>query len=76
MQYLKSRPDGQAVKSSLQFLLTAMGALKKYSSLTESFLIQVDVELSGTNLSSSQQSMRTREAVSSLDSEKKTLKKD
>lgn len=64
MQYLKSRPEGQAVKSSLQFLLTALGALKQFSALTESFLIQLDVDLSGTTFGSSMRSMRSKEAVS------------
>lgn len=64
MQYLKSRPEGQAVKSSLQFLLTALGALKQFSALTESFLIQLDVDLSGTTFGSSMRSMRSQEAVS------------
>lgn len=50
VQYLKSRPDDQTVRSSLQFLLTALNALKSYSTLTESFLIQLDVDLSGTDL--------------------------
>lgn len=64
VQYLKSRPEGQAVKSSLQFLLTALGALKQFSALTESFLIQLDVDLSGTTFGSSLRSMRSKEAVS------------
>ncbi|KKA18058.1 C6 transcription factor Prf, partial [Rasamsonia emersonii CBS 393.64] len=50
VQYLKSRPEDQTVRSSLQFLLTALNALKSYSTLTESFLIQLDVDLSGTDL--------------------------
>ncbi|RAO65664.1 uncharacterized protein BHQ10_001676 [Talaromyces amestolkiae] len=65
VQYLKSRPEGQAVKSSLQFLLTALGALKQFSALTESFLIQLDVDLSGTTFGSSMRSMRSKEAVES-----------
>lgn len=52
VQYLKSRPDDQAVKSSLHFLLTALNALKQFSSLTESFLIQLDVDLAGTEFAS------------------------
>jgi hypothetical protein len=67
VQYLKSRPEGQAVKSSLQFLLTALGALKQFSALTESFLIQLDVDLSGTTFGSSMRSMRSKEAVSDSD---------
>jgi hypothetical protein len=52
VQYLKSRPDDQAVKSSLHFLLTALNALKQFSALTESFLIQLDVDLAGTEFAS------------------------
>jgi hypothetical protein len=50
VQYLKSRPDDQTVQSSLHFLLTALNALKAHSMLTESFLIQLDVDLAGTGL--------------------------
>lgn len=45
MQYLKSRPDESQVADSLRFLLAAMGALKKRNPLTESFLVQLDVDL-------------------------------
>lgn len=64
VQYLKSRPEDQAVKSSLQFLLTALGVLKRFSALTESFMIQLDVDLSGTSLSPSLNTMRNKQAVS------------
>lgn len=36
--------------SSLQFLLAAMHALKKKNPLTESFLVQLDVDLEGMNI--------------------------
>lgn len=45
MQFLKSRPDEVQVADSLRFLLAAMGALKKRNPLTESFLVQLDVDL-------------------------------
>lgn len=45
VQYLKSRPDESQVADSLRFLLAAMGALKKHNPLTESFLVQLDVDL-------------------------------
>ncbi|KAG0135364.1 fungal-specific transcription factor domain-containing protein [Tuber indicum] len=48
VQYLKSRPSDEQVRSSLQFLLTAMGHLKKKNPLTESFLVQLDVDLTGS----------------------------
>ncbi|CAK7216412.1 hypothetical protein SEUCBS140593_002860 [Sporothrix eucalyptigena] len=45
VQYLKSRPDESQAADSLTFLLTAMGALKRRNPLTESFLVQLDVDL-------------------------------
>jgi hypothetical protein len=50
VQYLKSRPDDPTVRSSLQFLLSAMNALKSKQPLTETFLVQLDVELEGSGL--------------------------
>lgn len=46
VQYLKSRPGDEQVRNSLQFLLTTMGVMKKKNPLTESFLVQLDVDLS------------------------------
>jgi hypothetical protein len=51
VQYLKSRKDDVTVKSSLHFLLSAMQALKSKNPLTESFLVQLDVDLEGSGLS-------------------------
>lgn len=45
VQYLKSRPDDSQTADSLRFLLTAMNALKRRNPLTESFLVQLDVDL-------------------------------
>lgn len=45
VQYLKSRPDDSQIVDSLRFLLSAMGALKRRNPLTESFLVQLDVDL-------------------------------
>jgi hypothetical protein len=50
VQYLKSRRDDETVKSSLHFLLAAMQALKAQNPLTESFLVQLDVDLEGSGL--------------------------
>ncbi|EXJ77443.1 hypothetical protein A1O3_09669 [Capronia epimyces CBS 606.96] len=50
VQYLKARKDDAAVKSSLHFLLTAMQVLKSTNPLTESFLVQLDVDLEGSGL--------------------------
>lgn len=45
VQYLKSRPDDASTADSLRFLLTAMYAMKARNPLTESFLVQLDVDL-------------------------------
>ncbi|PLB55143.1 hypothetical protein P170DRAFT_33222 [Aspergillus steynii IBT 23096] len=50
VQYLKSRSDDSAARSSLQFLFSALGALKQKNPLTESFLVQLDVDIEGTAL--------------------------
>lgn len=50
VQYLKSRKDDVTVKSSLHFLLSAMQAMKAKNPLTESFLVQLDVDLEGSGL--------------------------
>lgn len=50
VQYLKSRPKDTQIKASLQFLLSAMHAIKRKNPLTESFLVQLDVDLEGAGL--------------------------
>ncbi|KAJ5280986.1 hypothetical protein N7478_006358 [Penicillium angulare] len=50
VQYMKSRPDDSSVFSSLQFVVGALNAMKSKNPLTESFLIQLDVDLEGTGL--------------------------
>jgi hypothetical protein len=50
IQYLKFRPKDEQMVSSLQFLLAAMHALKRKNPLTESFLVQLDVDLEGMNI--------------------------
>ncbi|KAJ5935424.1 hypothetical protein N7466_004971 [Penicillium verhagenii] len=52
VQYIKSRPDDSAVYSSLQFIVGALNAMKSKNPLTESFLIQLDVDLEGTGIQS------------------------
>ena len=54
IQYLKSRPDDSQTGDSLRFLLSAMNALKKRNPLTESFLVQLDVDLEGLGMRHSQ----------------------
>jgi hypothetical protein len=50
VQYLKFRPKDEQMIASLQFLLAAMNALKKKNPLTESFLVQLDVDLEGMGI--------------------------
>jgi hypothetical protein len=50
VQYLKTRPNDQQMTSSLQFLLQAMEALRRKNPLTESFLVQLDLDLEGAGL--------------------------
>jgi hypothetical protein len=50
VQYLKSRPEDSQIGDSLRFLLSAMNALKRKNPLTESFLVQLDVDLEGLGM--------------------------
>ena len=50
VQYLRSRPQEQPIRSSLQFLLSAMQALRRKNPLTESFLAQLDVDIEGSGV--------------------------
>lgn len=50
VQYLKVHRDDAAVTSSLQFLLAAMQALKGKNPLTESFLVQLDIDIESSGL--------------------------
>ncbi|KAI1325259.1 fungal-specific transcription factor [Xylariaceae sp. FL0255] len=50
VQFLKSRPEDGQSADSLRFLLAAMNALKKKNPLTESFLVQLDVDLEALGL--------------------------
>jgi hypothetical protein len=50
VQYLKSRPDDNQTGDSLRFLLSAMNAMKSKNPLTESFLVQLDVDLESLGL--------------------------
>ena len=50
VQYLKSRPDDTSVFSSLQFVVGALNVMKAKNPLTESFLVQLDVDLEGTGI--------------------------
>ncbi|KAL4959660.1 putative C6 transcription factor Prf [Aspergillus stella-maris] len=48
VQYLKFRPDDTAARSSLQFVFAVLDALKNQNPLTESFLVQLEVDIEGT----------------------------
>lgn len=50
VQYLKTRPNDQQMNSSLQFLLQAMQVLRRKNPLTESFLVQLDLDLEGAGI--------------------------
>ncbi|KAL5120299.1 hypothetical protein ACEQ8H_001857 [Pleosporales sp. CAS-2024a] len=50
VQYLKTRPKDQQMMSSLQFLLQAMQALRRKNPLTESFLVQLDLDLDSAGI--------------------------
>ncbi|KAF1989361.1 hypothetical protein K402DRAFT_326987 [Aulographum hederae CBS 113979] len=50
VQYLKFRPKDQQMTSSLQFLLNSMQALKRKNPLTESFIVQLDLDLEGAGI--------------------------
>lgn len=50
VQYLKTRPKDQQMNASLQFLLQAMQALRRKNPLTESFLVQLDLDLESAGI--------------------------
>lgn len=50
VQYLKTRREDATVLASLSFLLSAMAALRHSNPLTESFLVQLEVDLEGSGL--------------------------
>jgi hypothetical protein len=70
VQYLKFRPKDEQMISSLQFLLAAMHALKRKNPLTESFLVQLDVDLEGLGLDVGQRPLdQARMTMMSMDSQ-------
>ena len=50
VQYLKKMPDDQEVRQSLEFLLAAMQAIQRQNPLTESFLVQLNMDIEGSGL--------------------------
>lgn len=51
VHFLKRSPDDQEVYASLRFLLNAMNALKRTQPVTESFLVQLNLDIVGSGLS-------------------------
>lgn len=49
------RPKDQQMNASLQFLLQAMHALRRMNPLTESFLVQLDIDLESAGIPGVQQ---------------------
>ena len=50
VQYLKVSPEDTDVKQSLEFLLTAMAALRRKNPLSESFMIQLNLDIDASGL--------------------------
>ena len=50
VQYLRSSPNDQEVRASLEFLITAMEALQRKSPLNEAFLAQLNLEIESRGL--------------------------
>ena len=50
VQYLKKSPGDSQVRNALQFLLTAMEAMKLKNPLSESFLVQLHLDIKGNGL--------------------------
>lgn len=53
VQYFKKMPDDQEIRQSLEFLLAAMQAIQRKNPLTESFLIQLRMDIEGSGLEAS-----------------------
>ena len=69
VQYLKTRPNDQQMNSSLQFLLQAMQALRRKNPLTESFLVQLDLDLEGAGISKPYMPVERKNAVIPVNSD-------
>lgn len=50
VQILKNMPHDQEVLASLEFLISAMQAMKKKNPLSETFLLQLSLEIEGAGL--------------------------
>ncbi|KAJ4341891.1 hypothetical protein N0V87_001556 [Didymella glomerata] len=69
VQYLKTRPNDQQMNSSLQFLLQAMQALRRKNPLTESFLVQLDLDLEGAGIQKPYMPVEKKNAVIPVNSD-------
>ena len=63
VQYLRSRPSDVQIAASLQFLLAAMAAIKRKNPLTESFLVQLDVDMEAAGLEDARQTFKRQSAA-------------
>lgn len=52
VQFLKKNPSEEESRASLEFLLNSMNVLKRRNPLSESFLMQLTVDIEGTGLDS------------------------
>ena len=50
VQYLKKMPNDQEVRQSLEFLLAAMRVIQGKNPLTESFIVQLKMDIEGSGL--------------------------
>mgnify|MGYP004509551007 CR=1 FL=1 len=69
VQYLRTRPNDQQMHSSLQFLLQAMQALRRKNPLTESFLVQLDLDLEGAGISKPYMPVEKKDSVIPVNSD-------
>ena len=60
IQAYKKGSREEATRDNLQFLLNAMQAIRKKNPLTESFLVQLMVDLEGTDLDTPSNNSRFR----------------
>lgn len=57
IQFLKKNPGEEEYRASLEFLLNSMNVLKKRNPLSESFLMQLSLDMEGTDLDTLMQNL-------------------
>lgn len=57
IQFLKKNPDEEEQRASLEFLLNSMNVLKRRNPLSESFLMQLSLDIEGTGLDTLMQNL-------------------